>query len=77
MDIIIYGMDINDVVQLFLSKVPPISVEVIAIDEQLIHAGHSAIMFVEHNINKSRYYDWEEANSFLFSNYLTVKHCTE
>lgn len=60
-----------------LNKVSLIPVEVIAMDEQLIYDGHSARMFVEHNINQSRYYDWEDANSFLFSNYPTVKHYTE
>lgn len=60
-----------------LNKVSSIPVEVIAIDEQLIHEGHSAKMFVEHNINKSKYYDWEDINSFLFSNYPTAKPYTE
>lgn len=60
-----------------INKVSLIPVEVIAIDEQLIYDRHSAKMFVEHNINKSRYYDWEDANSFLFNNYPTAKTYTE
>lgn len=51
-----------------LNKIPLIPVEVIAIDEQLIHKGHTAQMFVENNIDPKRYSDWEDMHSFEIIN---------
>lgn len=53
------------------NRIPLIPVDVIAIDNQLIHKGHSAKMFVESNIDQSRYSDWEDIHSISLNKYST------
>lgn len=53
------------------NRIPLIPIDVIAVDEQLIHNGHSAKMFVKNNINQSRYSDWEDIHSISLNNYST------
>lgn len=49
-----------------------VPVQVIAIDTQEIHPGHSAVKFVTGNIDMRKYYDWEDAHNFQYLSYPKV-----
>jgi len=52
-----------------LNDIKAIPVEVIAKNDGEIHEGHSVRLFVSMALNKSWYYDWEDAHKFHFYKY--------
>lgn len=71
MAIILFGMDkrCSAAIENAIAYVP---VQVIAIDNQEIHPGHSAVKFVAGNIDMRKYYDWEDAHNFQYLSYPKV-----
>lgn len=51
------------------NNIPYVPVEIIAIDNEEIYKGHTALNFVVNNIEQRRYFDWEDAHQFTFISY--------
>lgn len=55
------------------NKVPLIPIQILAKNDQEIHAGHTASKFAESALNLSLIYDWEDIHDFRFDIYPTTK----